>query len=238
MKDTENHVAILFTAELQFRLASAVRLATTLQTQSLDLPTEWVHGNQSVEYNEIALLPEQADYAAHFLHQSTTFLLATAVRDALRTVFSEPKNSTDDNIRSAYQIARLIRNAFSHSPFSPKWSIDEDCQDKVFEIPDVIKLDTKNLNGKTVNWQDYGGSLAIFRFARFVRIELLGDNPTPRKTISTPNRIIHQQGNLILMKVDEIPPDAVKIEPEKLIDGGISIGNGHFLYAKTDDSVK
>lgn len=41
MTEEERQIAYLFMAELQFRLASAVRLATTLNTQPLDLPTEW-----------------------------------------------------------------------------------------------------------------------------------------------------------------------------------------------------
>jgi hypothetical protein len=52
---TEGIVAQLFAAELQFRLASAVRLATTMKKQPLDLPTEWVHGKHRVKYNEVAL---------------------------------------------------------------------------------------------------------------------------------------------------------------------------------------
>ena len=63
-------MATLFGAELQFRLASAVRLASTLKTLPLDLPSEWAHGQHRVTYEEIALRPDQADVAAHLLHQS------------------------------------------------------------------------------------------------------------------------------------------------------------------------
>lgn len=72
MNEREKHIARLFTAELQFRLASAVRLAATLQAQPLDLPQEWTHGKHRVPYEEIALRPDQADYAAFFLHRSAT----------------------------------------------------------------------------------------------------------------------------------------------------------------------
>jgi hypothetical protein len=81
MTEEERQIAYLFTAELQFRLASAVRLATTLSTQPLDLPTDWTHGKHGVKYDEIALRPEQADYAC-FLHRSATFLMAVAIKDA------------------------------------------------------------------------------------------------------------------------------------------------------------
>ena len=48
MTDREYHIQRLFTAELQFRLASAVRLAVTWNRQPLDLPMEWTHGQHRV----------------------------------------------------------------------------------------------------------------------------------------------------------------------------------------------
>ena len=128
MSEREDHIGRLFAAELQFRLASAVRLATTQKAQPLDLPVEWTHGGLSVKYDEIALREDQADYAAFFLHRSATYLMAVAVKDAIRATVSDPKTSTNAKVRDAHQIARLIRNAFAHAPFSPAWSIDSDCQ--------------------------------------------------------------------------------------------------------------
>src|SRR5882724_3171759 len=119
--ERKRHAEKVFIAELQFRLASAVRLASTLKTQPLDFPTLWSHGKHSVEHDEIALRPDQADFAACFLHRSATFLIAVAIKDAVRAAVSDPKNSTDPSVQAAYQIARLIRNAFAHDPFSPKW---------------------------------------------------------------------------------------------------------------------
>jgi len=60
--DQEKHIGALFTAELQFRLASAVHLATTANIQPLDLPMVWSHGQHLVKYEEIALRPDQADF--------------------------------------------------------------------------------------------------------------------------------------------------------------------------------
>jgi hypothetical protein len=74
LTENEKQFAYLFTAELQFRLASAGRPATSLNAQPLDLPQEWTHGKHRVGYDDIALRPDQADYAAHFLHRSATFL--------------------------------------------------------------------------------------------------------------------------------------------------------------------
>jgi len=230
MTDREHHIQQLFTAELQFRLASAVRLAVTGNRQPLDLPMEWVHGQHRVRYEEIALRHDQADYAADFLHRSASYLMALAMKDAIRAVVPNPKSSSDADVRAAYQIARLIRNAFAHAPFSPTWSIDPDCRDRTFEIADLIKLDTTGLQGAPFDWRHYGGPLALFRLARFVRTTVLKDDPAPRKVVPIPSRTIIQQGDLIFEKVDGIPPDAVPVEVKKRPDGGIDLGGGYVLY--------
>jgi len=232
MTENEKHIAYLFTAELQFRLASAVRLATTLNAQPLDLPKEWTHGKHRVTYDEIALRPDQADYAAYHLHCSATFLMAVAMKDAIRATVNDPKHSTNPHVRTAYQIARMIRNALAHAPLSPKWSIDEDCRERVFEIPDIITLNTRHLDGTPFDWRHYGGPLALFRLCQFVRIEILKDQPTTRKPAPIPVNTIYQQGSLILRKLDAIPAGAVPITPEPLPDGSIHLGGGHFIRPK------
>lgn len=228
--EREKQIGILFIAELQFRLASAVRLATTFELQPLDLPTEWIHGRQRVTYEEIALRPDQADYAACFLQKSATFQMAVAIKDAVRAVAQDPKSAADHNVRGAYQIARLIRNAFSHAPFSPKWSIDEDCRDQVFTVADVISLNTNGLHGIEFDWRHYGGPLALLRLCRWVRFEILKDEQRPRKPFPPSTKTITQQGDLILTKVDSPPPDLVEVEVERLPDGGVPLGGGHVIY--------
>src|SRR5436309_958401 len=78
------HIDLLFTAELQFRLASAVRLAVTMDNQPLDLPVEWSHGKHNVNYKEVTLRKDQADFAAWNMHRSATFLMAVAMKDAIK----------------------------------------------------------------------------------------------------------------------------------------------------------
>lgn len=229
MTEREKHIGYLFTAELQFRLASAVRLATSLRVQPLDLPTEWIHGKHKVKYKEIALRTEQADFAAHFLQDSATLLLAVVIKDAIRAVVADPKTSKDPNVRAAYQIARLIRNAFAHGPVSPSWSIDADCRNCTFEIPKTIELDTTNLHGSPFHWSHYGGPLAVFRLCRFVRKHILKDNVARRKPLPKPtNRIIHY-GDLILRQVDSIPAGAVQVDVQRLPDGSVHLGGGYYL---------
>jgi hypothetical protein len=198
MIDVATHIDLLFTAELQFRLASAVRLAVTMGDQPLDLPEEWSHGKHKISYSEVALRQDQADFAAWSMHRSATFLMAVAMKDAIKAVVPDPKNATNSDVQAAYQISRLIRNAFAHSPFNPVWSIDPDCRNRVFEVSGVVSLDTTDLQGVEFNWRHYGGPLALLRLCRYVRFELLKDLKRPRKKLPNPKNIYYLQGNLIL----------------------------------------
>jgi len=258
MSDRESHIQHLFAAELQFRLASAVRLAVSANRQPLDLPMEWTHGQHRVRYEEIALRQDQADYAAFLLHRSATFTMAVAIKDAIEAIAPdlpkavkkakehidrairevihaiEPKpwKASDDEVITAYHIARLIRNAYSHAPFAPTWMIHPELQNKVFAIADVIALRTTGLHRTAFDWHHYGGPLALFRLCRFVRTEILNDPRAPRKVVPIPGKVIYQQGGLILEKVEAIPPGAVPVEGKKRPDGGIDLGGGHICYPK------
>ena len=229
--EREDHISRLFGAELQFRLASAVRLATTLKTQPLDLPTDWSHGRHHVKEKEIALRQDQAEYAAFMLHRSATYLMAVAMKDAIRVVVLDPKSSSDSSVRSAYQISRMTRNAFAHAPFSPIWSIDPNCRGQVFYVPRIIKFDTKGLQGQPFDWRHFGGPLALFRLCKFVRIKILKDNPKPRRAWPRSKKTIIQMGDLIMQQVDAIPTDARRIQTKVLPDGRIPIPgcDGYFF---------
>jgi hypothetical protein len=224
------HIDHLFSAELQFRMASAVRLATKLKVQPLELPIEWTHGSQRVEYAEIALRPDQAQFAACFLHRSATYLMAVAIKEAIQAAVPKPWESPDPDLAGAYQIARQIRNAFVHAPFAPTWMIDKGLRDKVFSVRDIIELKTGGLHGTAFDWRHYGGLLALYRLCRFVRIEILQDPVTPRKAVPIPTRVVRQQGDLILQMLDQIPPDFVPVPVQPSPDGGIPLGQGHVLH--------
>jgi hypothetical protein len=146
--------------------------------------------------------------------------MASAALEAIRGTIANPKLHTDPQVVSAYQIARTIRNAFSHSPFNPVWNIDPDCRGKRFELQGVIQLDCADLDGKLFDCRHYGGPLAPLGRSRFVRCNLLGDSKG-QEEVPLPERVYYHQGDLILMKIDEIPADAVPVEVDRLPGGGI-----------------
>src|SRR5947207_8123712 len=98
MSQFQDKIDLLHTAELQFRLASAVRLASSLERQPLDFPMEWSHGKHSVCYSEIALRPDQGDFAAWCLQRTATYMMAMAIKDTIRVAVPNPKTSTDQNV--------------------------------------------------------------------------------------------------------------------------------------------
>ena len=184
LTDKQTAILELKLSELQFRLSKTVRLAITLEKQSLDTPTQMSFGKHIVLYEEIALNEDQSHIAAQYLEQTATYLMAMTIKEALVKIYIDPKNNPDKNVVAAYQISRMIRNAFAHSPIMPVWSIDTDCKNKKFVIDNVIALDTSNIDQKQFDWRHYGGLLALFKLSKYVRIQLLkdtdvGKNRTP-----------------------------------------------------------
>jgi hypothetical protein len=123
---------------------------------------EWSHGEHSVRYEEIVLSDDQADFAAWNLHRTATFMLAMVMKDAIKTAVPDLKNQQDSDAYAAYQISRLIRNAFAHNPFDPVWSIGPDCIGRVFTVRNIITLNTDGLQEKPFDWRQYGGRLPCF----------------------------------------------------------------------------
>src|ERR1700733_12682652 len=133
------HLGRLRMAEQQFRLACTVHLAVSNDVQTLDVPVEWVFGRHRVFYKDFGLRRDQADHAASQLEMTATLVMAGTIRNALVELFSRIKENSDPNVVAAYQISRLIRNAFAHNMIDPIWSIDEDCRNKTFGIEKVIR---------------------------------------------------------------------------------------------------
>lgn len=253
--EREKHIGYLFDAELQFRLTAAVRIAVTQDRQPLDFPQLWTHGKYSVSYDEMALRHDQAEYAAHVIQHSATLTMAVAVKDAIEAVApnlpdavyekgnqilqavsdaigntqSKPWKVPDDQVATTYHISRLIRNAYAHAPFAPRWQINSGIRDHNFIVKDVIELRTRDLHGKSFDWRHYGGLLGLYQLCRFTRFNILGDKCKPRQNIPTPKRTLYQQGNLILEQLEKIPEGVVPVAIEPQPDGVIDLGHGHVL---------
>lgn len=228
--ERELHIKNLFTAELQFRLASAVSLATTFKRQPLDVPLEWSHGKHTVKYGTIALRQEQAEYASSYFDLSSTFMMALAMRSAMQFMVPDAPNSQAQDIRAAHWISVMIRNAFAHSPFQPTWKIDRNCRNQKLTVKDIIEIDTTDLHGETFKLDHCGGPLSILLLCRFIRFDILKDDAPKRKVIPKPEHKVRQIGNLYLHQIDKIPDDAVQLDIEALADGGIPIGDGFVIY--------
>lgn len=207
----EDHVQLLKLAEQQFRLACTLHFAVTTGKQTLDVPVEQTFGRHRTDYREFGLRQDQAAYAAPALEFVSTFVMASAIRQAFAECVENPRMHADKNIVSAYQIARLIRNAFAHHMLRPVWSIDLDCRDHKFSVADIISLDTTNLNGAVFEWQHYGGHLAIWRLSQWVRFAVLNDKP-PNSRVEPPFPSIeaYQQGRTVFIKVDDPPENDEK----------------------------
>ncbi len=255
MSTREDHIRYLFDAELQFRVTSAVRIAVTEQRQPLDLPELWTHGKYEVRYEEIALRQDQAEYAAQIVQHSATLTMAVAVKDAIEAIAvdlsesvrryrnqirravdeaianTNPKPWTvpDDQVASAYHVSRLVRNAYAHAPFAPRWMINTELRDTVFVIPGVIELQTQGLHDTAFDWRHYGGLLGLYQLCRFTRFKILNDEFCPRQNIPPQQLVLFQQGDLILEKLDEVPDGAVPVSIEPDVDGKFDLGNGHKL---------
>lgn len=230
MTPTEAYINPLKLAEHQFRLACTVHLGVSNGVQSLDVPVEWTFGCHRVSYEDFGLRSDQAELAASQLEMTATLVVAGAIRDAIVGLFPAPKDHADHNVRAAYQISRLIRNAFAHSFIAPRWSVDADCRDMTFTINGIIELNTTSLHDSYLNWRHYGGPLAIFAFGRFVREILLNDRVDPQRAKPPfPTLECYQQGRLILHRTDEFPMDTVEVGhagPGERLD----LGGGHHLF--------
>lgn len=122
------------------------------------------YGKFALSKDELALSREDIELANSTLRHCTTFLLAVTVETALGKVFGKPLKSADANVVTAARIAKVLRNAFAHDPFYPSWKFQDKGNIGHFEIPGVISVNTMDLEGKPVIWEDYEGQIALLNF--------------------------------------------------------------------------
>jgi hypothetical protein len=224
----DKHVKLLKQAEMQFRLMVAVRTASALGTLPLQVPVLFTFGKRTVTSADVELTRDEADESAAVLEHTATYTLAMQIVQAMKDVLQKPREHQDHEIRHAFEIARLIRNAYAHQPFQPHWSIDPDCMNKVFEVAGITRLETANLSGQPVRWQDYGGMLALFRLSQYVRSVIYPSETAPvrraydsdypvKVPLCRPGDVI-QQGRLLMIVLDKVPDGAKRIEPDGPIE--------------------
>ncbi|MBZ0123578.1 MAG: hypothetical protein K8F31_06795 [Roseovarius sp.] len=202
----EHHINLLKLAEQQFRLACIVKVHATLETLPLDAPISQSFGRHTSTWDEFGLRQDQVEYAAPTLEFVSTFVMSSAMRQAFAEHVPNARNHENPEVASAYQIARLTRNAFSHHMLVPTWSIDGDCRDRIFEVADVIRLGTSDLDGEPLRWEHYGGHLAIWRLCQWVRFNVLGDTPpVDRKLPDRPTIEMIKQGDVLARKIGDLP---------------------------------
>ena len=151
--DYDDIRALLHNASIHFRLAFGLR-ATRPAVNYLDA-FSWGH---HVAYNdELALTQKDEEQAFAALEHCATYLSGVRVHTALESVHDDPFNIREADVASAFQISRLIRNAFAHNPFHPVWEVRDKWRNRRFVVPDVITLDTSGLDGIPVRYKHYGG---------------------------------------------------------------------------------
>jgi len=151
--------ALLHIASIHFRLAFGLT-ATRPKVHYLG---QFSWGHHVAHYEELALTREDEKRAFAALEDSATYVSAVQVHTALKSVHDDPFHIREADVASAFQISRLIRNAFAHNPFNPVWDVRDPWKNRRFVVPDVIMLDTAGLDGVPVRRQDYGGPIAILR---------------------------------------------------------------------------
>jgi hypothetical protein len=165
------HARLLKQAQMLFKLS----LGFSATLPQLGYLTSFASYSHTAHYNELELTREEERIGSSLLEHVATYTLAVQIDTALGALYPARFESSDQSLRSAAWIARLIRNSFAHNPFAPEWKTYSECDNKQFGVPGVISLDTTALNGTYVDREHYGGPLALLRLSHFVRKSLEDD---------------------------------------------------------------
>jgi hypothetical protein len=160
---------LLRNAAIHFKLVFGLR-ATRPSVSYLDT---FSFGRHVAHHDELALTPEQEEHAFAALEHCATYITVVQVHTVLEAVHPDPFHIKEPAISAAFQISRLIRNAFAHNPFAPVWKIRSKWEKRVFIVPDVIALSTAGLDGQPLRRKHYGGPLAILRLITYTESVVL-----------------------------------------------------------------
>lgn len=141
------------------------------------------YGGLHISESGLKLSADDAALASNGLKHCSILTLAVVVDSAFENLVPDRFNSSNEDIKIAARIARILRNAYTHDPFFPKWNCTNQNHIGKFIIPNVIAIDTAAINGLEVEWQHYGGLLSLLLFLRhcqkllcsYLGIELIED---------------------------------------------------------------
>jgi hypothetical protein len=124
------------------------------------------YGGLHISGDDLKLSADDAALASNGLKHCSTLTLAVVIDSAFENLVPDRFNSSNEDIKIAARIARILRNAYTHNPFFPKWNCTNQNHIGKFVIPNVIAIDTTVVNGLDVEWQHYGGLLSLLLFLR------------------------------------------------------------------------
>jgi len=154
---------LLQNAAIHFKLVFGLR-ATRPSVSYLET---FSFGRHVAHHDELVLTPKQEEHAFSALEHCATYIAVVQIHTVLEAIHPDPFNIKEPAILAAFQISRLIRNAFAHNPFAPAWEIRAAWRSKVFIVPDIITLDTTGLDGQLLKRKHYGGPLCILRLINY-----------------------------------------------------------------------
>ena len=154
--------------EYQFKFAIAAWATVHSRDFRLNYIDAYDDGAHMLTREEMLLTPEEEEMASNLVMWSSTYLLAVQMNTALERISLHHFNKPMEELRAAKIIVNLVRNAFAHNPMEPTWDIPETLRDRIFEVPRVIRLDTHEIQGMTVNIRRFGAS-SFLRLAQWLR---------------------------------------------------------------------
>jgi hypothetical protein len=99
-------------------------------------------GRHLASNDEFSLTPQEEEQAFAALEHCATHLYVVQIHTALESIRQSNIHLLEPEIEHAFQISRLIRNAFAHNSFAPLWKIGGAYRGLILSVPDVISLDT------------------------------------------------------------------------------------------------
>ncbi len=105
--------------------------------------------------------------AVKIIEKQAIYMLAVYVNQVFERCFGKLKTrkkyfEQERDIVKILDIFRFIRNAFTHDPVNPKWIFgDPNDKNKEFVIDSNFKINTGELEGKSVMSSDFNGGLNL-----------------------------------------------------------------------------